>query len=157
MRAIGKLEKPTDSKVRLVVAKGGIMKMNPEIKKEWVAALRSGEYKQGTRYLHRTYSDGDVFCCLGVLCELAVKAGQVSSRPVGLAFQYGSQEEPADGESRASLSVLPSAVVKWTGLKEGNPHVKFKLHGTMDEHSLAWLNDGGATFEEIAQAIEENL
>jgi hypothetical protein len=40
--------------------------MKKAIKKKWVAALRSGEYKQGRRYLKR---DGK-YCCLGVLCEI---------------------------------------------------------------------------------------
>ena len=42
--------------------------MNKEIKAEWVKALRSGEYKQGGGALHR----GDHFCCLGVLCDIAI-------------------------------------------------------------------------------------
>ena len=46
--------------------------MKPEIQAEWVAALRSGEYKQGTGVLR---SEANEFCCLGVLCDLAVKAG----------------------------------------------------------------------------------
>lgn len=37
--------------------------MDSKIKEQWVAALRSGKYKQGTGYLNR---DGK-FCCLGVL------------------------------------------------------------------------------------------
>jgi hypothetical protein len=42
------------------------MKMNPEVKARWVAALRSGEYLQGTS----TLRIGDQFCCLGVLCDI---------------------------------------------------------------------------------------
>lgn len=41
--------------------------MDAEIKAKWVAALRSGEYQQGDRQLR----DGDRYCCLGVLCEVA--------------------------------------------------------------------------------------
>jgi hypothetical protein len=41
--------------------------MDAELKAKWVAALRSGEYVQGTAYLE---SDGK-FCCLGVLCRVA--------------------------------------------------------------------------------------
>lgn len=37
-----------------------------KIKAEWVAALRSGEYKQGTSFLYR--SNG-TYCCLGVLAK----------------------------------------------------------------------------------------
>jgi len=51
--------------------------MVPEIKAQWVAALRSGEYVKGRNHLQK---DGK-FCCLGVLCELAVKAGIVTANP----------------------------------------------------------------------------
>ncbi|MES2366991.1 MAG: hypothetical protein V4563_14040 [Pseudomonadota bacterium] len=40
--------------------------MNIPLAKQWVAALRSGKYKQGKGKLRR----GDEFCCLGVLCDL---------------------------------------------------------------------------------------
>ena len=42
-----------------------------EVVKRWVAALRSGEYKQTQGQLW----SGDGFCCLGVLCDLAAKDG----------------------------------------------------------------------------------
>jgi hypothetical protein len=38
--------------------------MDPALKARWIAALRSGKYKQGIGYLE--YSNK--FCCLGVLC-----------------------------------------------------------------------------------------
>lgn len=41
--------------------------MKPELKRKWVAALRSGKYKQGTGELFYR----DEYCCLGVLCEVA--------------------------------------------------------------------------------------
>ena len=45
--------------------------MVKEIKDKWVAALRSGKYKQGSGQLHNTMND--TYCCLGVLCaELGV-------------------------------------------------------------------------------------
>lgn len=42
--------------------------MNPVLKEKWVAALRSGQYKQGKKCL-RTYKN--TFCCLGVLVDIA--------------------------------------------------------------------------------------
>lgn len=44
--------------------------MNQRVKKLWVDALRSGEYKQGFEALR---SPDDEFCCLGVLCDLYSK------------------------------------------------------------------------------------
>ena len=49
--------------------------MKPEIAQRWVEALRSGEYKQGLSVLRRIDESGngqDSYCCLGVLCEIAV-------------------------------------------------------------------------------------
>lgn len=40
--------------------------MNAKVKKLWLKALRSGDYKQGAGALRSDHS----FCCLGVLCDL---------------------------------------------------------------------------------------
>ena len=45
--------------------------MNKEIKKLWLEALRSGEYKQGQWRLHNPKKG--TFCCLGVLCDVVDK------------------------------------------------------------------------------------
>lgn len=42
------------------------IKLPPGIKAQWLAALRSGDYKQGADYLCRD----DQYCCLGVLSKL---------------------------------------------------------------------------------------
>lgn len=44
------------------------MTLKPEIKSKWITALRSGEYKQGTRALYN--KSNNTFCCLGVLCHV---------------------------------------------------------------------------------------
>lgn len=41
--------------------------LDPEFKRDWVAALRSGEYAQGQEELY----DGSHYCCLGVAARLA--------------------------------------------------------------------------------------
>lgn len=41
-------------------------RMDPELKAKWVAALRSGDYRQCRRVLH----NGHGYCCLGVLSRL---------------------------------------------------------------------------------------
>lgn len=41
-------------------------KLPKGLKKRWVAALRSGKYKQGKG----TLLAGGKYCCLGVLCEI---------------------------------------------------------------------------------------
>lgn len=43
-------------------------KLNKNVKKKWVEALRSGDFVQGTKALK---NDGK-FCCLGVACEIGL-------------------------------------------------------------------------------------
>ena len=43
-------------------------KLPPKFKAKWLAALRSGEYKQGVETL---YTNDDKYCCLGVACRVA--------------------------------------------------------------------------------------
>lgn len=129
--------------------------MNAAVKTRWVAALRSGEYKQTTGALHRTVplgSDAPAgFCCLGVLCDLAEKDGVVHSRP----NDTGTVGYDGAGESGFYQSAtLPGAVVNWAGLGDDNPLVRFDD----DAVSLSELNDElGAGFTEIADVIEECL
>lgn len=49
--------------------------MDEAVKNAWTTALRSGEYVQGKGTLRRTHQDGSEasYCCLGVLCDLAVQ------------------------------------------------------------------------------------
>ncbi len=54
------------------------MAMIPQLKHAWMAALRSGTYRQGYGFLHKD----DHYCCLGVL--LAV-AGRLPQREPGIA------------------------------------------------------------------------
>jgi hypothetical protein len=46
------------------------VKMNPAVKLLWVAALRSGLYKQGRHYLRIKKKEDITWCCLGVLCDI---------------------------------------------------------------------------------------
>lgn len=44
--------------------------MNPKYKASWIAALRSGKFKQGRECLS-TAGKHWRYCCLGVLCKIA--------------------------------------------------------------------------------------
>lgn len=87
-------------------------KMKPEVKEAWLNALRSGEYEQGEGALHKIEEDGpDTFCCLGVLCELAFKAGAVerfeTDTYAGANYAYGYDTRyPSD-------AMPPQEVVDW--------------------------------------------
>lgn len=55
---------------------------------EWVAALRSGKYKQAKKKLHNSRTGG--FCCLGVACDLA----GIDLKTVATSFETLSDEFP---------------------------------------------------------------
>lgn len=114
--------------------------MNPTIKKEWVAALRSGEYEQGTGYLR----SGNEFCCLGVLCDIALRKGIVYMwRNLGYTY-FGT-------DSNSSYLQLPAPVVRWAELDAADPRIE-------DHQALSYYNDtAGYSFDEIADLIEEKL
>lgn len=124
------------------------MPMDPEIKKAWVEALRSGRYQQGKGALHRKGLPDDQFCCLGVLCELAVEAGQAErfEHAGGLLVFYRAG-------NRLS-GFLPDGVAVWAGLTSSTPRVEVVPNVISN---LVDLNDEGMSFTEIADLIEAQL
>lgn len=114
-------------------------KLDPEEKRLWVEALRSGEYKQGNGSLTSFDEDGSrTFCCLGVK---------------GLVCHGYSPEELEKG---LNLSTL-----------RGSDELLLDISVTADEYwrssvdaeqALVVMNDiKGRTFSEIADWIEEYL
>lgn len=145
------------------------MPMNPEVKTEWLEALRSGEYKQGRGQLCRKTDSGTELCCLGVLSEIATKHGivnrvytnEMASAGRGSTISYATPDGSALNES----AYLPNVVVQWAGLEDINPKVGVPIKsatnpavvGTLISSTLASQNDEGATFLEIAELIEHQL
>jgi hypothetical protein len=118
-----------------------------DIKALWVDALRSGDYTQGKGKLR---GDKGQFCCLGVLCELAQKAGVIGEAR----NDYGTWVYGEDGDR--SWSSLPGAVSEWAGLDLSDPRVP-SPHDSLSKVALSYLNDYGKTFEEIAEYIEQGI
>lgn len=114
--------------------------MHPEIRARWVAALRSGEYAQGRGSLR----DGNQYCCLGVLCDLAVKDGVIGEPTLfGLRYYYG---ECGDSE------LLPFEVIQWAELEEADPTVNgISLTVRNDSFEDPW------NFNRLADLIEKHL
>jgi hypothetical protein len=132
--------------------------MNPEIKAQWVTALRSGEYKQGKGYLNR----GGKFCCLGVLCDIAEKAGVVetqapSDSPYVGGVQYKNVDE--DGHTYYVDAYPPNGVREWAGLERSDPLTRIRHNETSQLLTLSMLNDGPGDYDfaKIADIIEEPL
>jgi len=146
-----------------------------EVRAAWVEALRSGEYQQGQDALHKVTGNGSLFCCLGVLCDLAVKAGITAAKPYedvpadkrfwmvsGDQILYREGSSPDDELWRGD--VLPKEVARWADVDpEGTlanvQEVVARYEGIEPMHvaveSLVGMNDDAcASFDEIADAIE---
>jgi len=110
--------------------------VTPELKAKWVEALRSGKYKQGKRALRtgRDKPENDLFCCLGVLCDLI--APELWDRSCGRHDGYESLPSPRV----MRLAELFEKLVRNAAVLND---------GTFNKASL--------TFPEIADWIEANV
>ncbi len=136
--------------------------MNPEIKERWITALRSGNYGQvkgqlGVEIAHQPDHSG--YCCLGVLCEVAVEDGVVTRE----VMPSGTVEYVDENYGEHARMVLSEAVTEWADIVE-NPEVNVEgLDIVIDDvlrtsASLAELNDyAGKDFNFIADVIETRL
>lgn len=109
--------------------------MNDNAKK-WVAALRSGYYKQGKGYLCKD----NHYCCLGVACELFIESGGELDKEEISPGTFAYEEYP---------TTLPEKVKDWLGLAPYS-NVRLNFYG-----DLVRMNDeDGKSFTEIADFIE---
>lgn len=151
-------------------------RMDESVKRRWLEALRSGDYQQTDAYLSRD----NRYCCLGVLCEIALEDGVVR------------KQQPCDSPGEEyfnpkavedySGKVLPEVVSAWASLIDENPTLIVNLHdlpvdvvsrmldlkgtppinGNSGEAyyklALAELNDiYGLSFSQIADLVEKYL
>lgn len=122
--------------------------MNADVKAAWVKALRSGEYKQGKDVLRNPKDD--TYCCLGVLCELAVADGVVTREDKESFSVYAASDDDY------SMAIPPEAVRIWAGMEYHNPRLGVDKDG--DPVMASWQNDHmNADFNRIADLIEEHL
>lgn len=106
------------------------MAMDAELKRKWVEALRSGEFKQGKGRLYRMADD--TYCCLGVLAHLQ---GATFNKSLDVFF---------DGQRLRDGGLLARELC--AGLTEDQ----------IDRLALR-MNDCGRSFSEIADYIEREL
>lgn len=116
-------------------AAGGA-RMNAAIKARWVEALESGQYEQIHGALHTHLN---LFCALGVLCELH----RLETR--------ADYWRGPDGRGRLAylenFDYLPHAVARWAGLPE-LPAMPINLIA---------LDQQGLSFDQIAAEIRKHL
>ena len=132
-----------------------VRKLKPEIKQLWLAALRSGDYKQTTGFLREADNS---MCCLGVLCNLHAQAHpKIAVR----------QDDPT--LYMGNIAIPPDEVLKWAfkGWKhKDDSTVVFREDGIDDRGrytygghtNLAGLNDTDLySFKQIANVIDKYL
>ena len=100
---------------------------------KWVAALRSGKYKQGQDYL----CNGDKYCCLGVACAITMPNANLN----GAVFISNKPDECFDSVSKTLYNKMPKVIRDDSELSK----------------KLAGMNDNAESFDEIADWIELNV
>ena len=118
------------------------VKLPPEFKAAWVAALRSGKYQQATEVLKNP--DGH-FCCLGVALDLkdSTKWATELRRELGtIGYDWGSCKASETTQALAREIGLPREVCKDLTLRNDGTGNFYKR---------------SQSFAEIADWIEANL
>jgi len=104
-------------------------------KSRWIAALRSGKYKQAQSVLMKRSDTGKIkgYCCLGVLARVEGARFDQSGRPHvgGVSVKQINNDELLDEA--------------WSGLS-------YNIQDT-----LARMNDDGMSFKKIATWIKKNV
>lgn len=107
------------------------IKMPKEIADKWLAALRGGEFEQGWGRLYNPVDN--TYCCLGVLEKICL--------------------DKVEDDVLPSLDWLDAGKIVFLdkyGWVTTNPYLAVG-------YTAARLNDDGASFQEIADYIEEVL
>jgi len=151
--------------------------MKQEVAEKWVAELRSGKYQQTKEKLRAVTENhsGELvlssrFCCLGVLCNLFAqeqKDAEWGLDEKNAAAYFTAADDDADDEN------LPAFVQEWAAMyspigclrvSSGPEYETLKLKlqllspraGILHDATLASANDRGASFEQIADFIEQH-
>jgi hypothetical protein len=122
--------------------------MDKRIKKLWINALRSGEFKQGRGFLEKN----GCYCALGVLSALALVEGictyeeinglgTFDKRKINLSFNIMKWADIAQDNERYLIPSEHGVIVKFQG----------KVTTIME------LNDKGMSFKRLATIIERHL
>lgn len=157
-------------------------KMDPEVKRLWIEALRSDEYKQGKSALRQILKSlarkrhkglkAQRFCCLGVICDLYQKhTGKGKwTAPSNPKDDNNFSFLPEFGEPENGMP--PREVYEWAKLPDVvflDKKDSYKYNYDPEDASydsdyrpdntfyFAAQNDAGRTFKTIANVIEKYL
>lgn len=110
---------------------------NETLQLAWLEALRSGNYVQARNHLRINDGVGHGrFCCLGVACDIIGMGRWVAP----LRYDHYLYEMP---DGLTFHGIMPWQVSQLLGLQP------------FQENKLTEMNDAGASFEQIANYLEE--
>ena len=114
-------------------------KLDPKKKKQWIDALRSGEYEQGTGALCEKLKDGTyLFCCLGVYANEFIS-------------------EPWEFKHNAAVFKQNTAVFKHGDGKYDTDLPSEEIPVEVQKDLIELNDDNLADFYMISNWIDENL
>lgn len=126
-----------------------IRRIDPVVKAEWIKALLSGDYKQGTGTLR---DEADGFCCLGVYCDIAkVPVEHLTDEIDGVRFD--SRWTYGDGGDKNSSYIPTRYAIGGTFNGTQPVVVMYSPFNVPNYYDLSELNDSGFTFAQIADVI----
>lgn len=141
------------------------MKTKAEARQLWLAAMRSGKYRQGTGQL-KFEKDGEILhCCLGIACEVYMETEGVQEfetifNPYGEAPKPGLIHYGFGPPKYLSWRSLPTEVIDWLGLRDGMGTLRSDAPRLIAmphcPESLAGGNDAHIPFNELADYIEQH-
>lgn len=138
--------------------------MKREIAMRWIAALRSGEYRQTNDKLCRIYNEGTQcsHCAMGVLADLYQReTGELNTWPNKDGYGNVSFKDETNGTW--SSIFIPTEVKQWAGIRNGlgafkeSQWIDTEDRGSLCCTSVVALNDDARLpFTDIADIIEQN-
>lgn len=149
-------------------------RIDPDVKAKWVAALRSGEYRQGKKMLKTPEGS---YCCLGVYCAITGVRESLQMQFVATGNGFTERMVPSFGDpGLENFVIIPPnyeiALADPTSENIDYPFVgeeqlfscthQFSREWNVDlyektflfPHTLPGLNDSGFTFDQIADIID---
>ncbi len=123
-------------------------KLPARFKAKWVAALRSGKYKQGSEslqtfafdYKTETYSGEASYCCLGVAADLcgvpAAKMKGTAMLKYGVFEDFGVPEALLGDFTADNPKHLPTKLAKMNDGADGKKRQSFKQIANWIERNL---------------------
>lgn len=143
------------------------MKQQPNLRRIqlWIDALRSGDYAQCREELSTGTGNSRAFCCLGVACEVAIRAGlselRAEKQGDGSWLYYrdaGGSIDPnriSNEASDWSGGELPWLVADWYGIPR-DPELRTGEVRYEDDQSDPDNPDGAYEFEASATSLNDD-